>query len=116
MKLESKPGEYKRIVGIVSRKSELLWAVARRGHSQYGRGAVFYCEVWGATIPRATPFFVAASEPEFAMAGTDIQRAVAVYRPSSEAVVIMLTKEDEVYVVRLRLPSPEKKELTSRLH
>ncbi|MFQ5968100.1 MAG: hypothetical protein ACE5MI_10890 [Acidimicrobiia bacterium] len=60
--------------------------------------------MWTGTIPQATPFYVAASEPEFALAGNDIQRAVSVYQPSSEAVVVVVTKQDEVYVVRLRQP------------
>lgn len=116
MKPGSDLSEYERIGVLVARKSDLLAAAARKGYAEHGRGAVFYCEVWEETLPQATPFYLPVSEPEFANVGTDIEQAVALYRPSSEGVVVVVTEQDEVYVVRLRLPSIHDEALGSRPH
>ena len=116
MKPDRKVGEHERIGVLVARKSPLLSAVARQGYAEHGRGAVLYCEALEATLLQAIPFYLPASEPEFAKMGTDIERAVASYRPLSDGVVVVVTQEDEVYVVRLRLPSSEKQALGSGVH
>lgn len=100
-------GEYQRIGVLVARKNELLLAVARVGYEEHGRGAVFYCEGRQGGLPRATPFYLPASEPEFAGVGNDIQQAVAVYRPLSEGVVVVVTRHNDAFVARLRLPTIE---------
>lgn len=107
MKSDDALGEYERIGVLVARKNELLSNVAHKGYEEHGRGAVFYCEGWEDTLPRATPFYLPASEPEFAGVGTDIQEAVAMYRPLSEGVVVVVTRDNDVFVARLRLPTFE---------
>ena len=84
MKSGSDLGEYERIGVLVARKSELLSAVARKGHAEHGRGAVFYCELWEEAFPQATPFYLPASEPELANAGAEIQQAVALVHNSGQ--------------------------------
>lgn len=75
-----------------------------------------YCETWDETLRQAIPCYLPACEPEFAKVGADIDRAVALYRPSSEGVVVVVTQHNEVYVVRLRLPSIEKEALGLGVH
>ena len=116
MKSGSELGEYERIGVLVVRKRELLSAVARKGHAEHG-GAQFSIVSCGKkTFPQATPFYLPASEPELANAGAEIQQAVAMYRPLSEGVVVVVTHQDEVYVARLELSSLEEKALGSRIH
>ena len=55
---------------------------------------VFYCAA-EKTLPKATPWYLPATEPEFASVGTEIQQAVAVYRPSSEGVMVIVIRHDE---------------------
>ena len=69
-------GEYERVGVLVARKSDLFSAAARKGYEEHGRGAVFYSETWETTLPKATPFYLPATGPEFAEVGTEIERAV----------------------------------------
>ena len=59
----------------------------------------------GGDAHKATPWYLPATEPEFASVGTEIQQAVPVYRPLSQGVVVIVTRDDKVFVARLRLPS-----------
>ncbi len=61
----------------------------------------------GGDAHKATPWYLPATEPEFAGADTEIQQAVAVYRPLSQSVVVIVTRHDEVFVARLRLPTDD---------
>ena len=83
-------GEYERVGVLVARKNDLPPVRERKSN---GRGAVFYCPV-GKTLPKATPWYLPATEPEFASVGTEIQQAVTVYRPSSEGVMVIVTRHD----------------------
>lgn len=109
-------GEYERIGVLVARQSSVLAMAARRGYAEHGRGAVFYCEGWASSLPAASPFYLPVSEPEFADVGADIEQAVALYRPSLEGVVVVVTPREEVYVVRLRLPPIQDGDLGTHVH
>ena len=88
-KSEDDLAEYERVGVLVARKNDLFSAAARKGYEEHGRGAVFYCEVWEETLPKATPGTCSARSPSLLSVGTEIQRAVAVYRPLSEGVVVI---------------------------
>lgn len=115
MKSEDDLGEYERIGAVVARNNELLSELARKGYENQGRGAVFYCESRGHDLPEATPFYLPASEPEFSGVGGDIQQAVTDYEPLAEGVVVVVTRRNEVFVARLRLPTVEET-LGTRMH
>ena len=79
----------------------------REGYEEHGRGAVFCCEVWEATPPKSDALVLARYGARVCQRRTEIQQAVAVYRPLSEGVVVIVTRHDEVFVARLRLPTDD---------